>query len=168
MVEKLHPVGIGEIVVSADAEEVLVAYGLGSCVAICLYDPLAQVGGMLHALLPTPIGPRHNFGAPAKFVERGVPALLRELVALGAISSRLKTYLCGGASVLTTPVDGSPDVGQRNSQAATKALHDAGLKIQGQAVGGQAGRTVKLYVATGRVMVRSLGQPEQLLNISKS
>jgi chemotaxis protein CheD len=167
MVEKLHPVGIGEIVVSADIEKVLVAYGLGSCVAICLYDPLVQVGGMLHALLPTPVGSRHNSGAPAKFVELGVPALIRELVASGAVSFRLKTYLCGGASVLATSVDDPPDVGQRNIQAATKALHDAGLKIQGQAVGGQAGRTVKLYVATGHVMVRSLGQPEQLLKNSR-
>ena len=81
------------MVVSADPEDVLVAYGLGSCVAICLYDPLARVGGMLHALLPT-LGKNNNIAhTPTKFVEQGVPLLVNALVALGANPTRLHSSL---------------------------------------------------------------------------
>lgn len=164
MAEKLHPVAIGEMVVSADPEEILVAYGLGSCVAICLYDPLARVGGMLHALLPAPTQSNRQISTPTKFVALGVPLLLRELVDRGARSLLLKTYLCGGACVLTTLASGLFDIGQHNIQAATTALWEAKLKIHGQATGGRVGRTVKFHLVSGQVMVKSLGQPEELLS----
>ena len=44
--------GLGQIVTSRHPEETLIAYGLGSCVGIIGYDPVALVGGLLHALLP--------------------------------------------------------------------------------------------------------------------
>ena len=74
--ENLLTVSIGELAVSRAADDVLVAYGLGSCVAVCLYDPVARVAGMLHALLPNvPDGNRAN-GNASKFADQGVPLLL--------------------------------------------------------------------------------------------
>ena len=88
MIENLRSVPIGEIATSDSAKDVLVAYGLGSCVAVCLYDPVARVGGMLHALLPdAPGGASSENGrdplSAARFVDRGAPLLIETLLKLG-------------------------------------------------------------------------------------
>ncbi len=173
MINNIHAVPIGEIVTSGTADDVLVAYGLGSCIAVCLYDPVAKVGGMLHALLPsTPHSPRKDQGdartvAPsAKFVNQGVPMLIAKLVKLGARRSRLTAKLCGGARVLSAPgfeEDDILNIGKRNIQAAQNALKDANIWVKAQDTGGNVGRTVRLYIADGRVTVKSLGQGEQVL-----
>ena len=166
MADNTRAVPIGEIVVSDAAEDVLVAYGLGSCVAVCLYDPVAQVGGMLHALLPS--APNNNGNSPtpsAKFVDQGMPLLIESLLKQGARRNRLIAKLCGGARVLSAPGfdDGVLNIGERNVQAAEAALGAAGLRIQAQDTGGRLGRTVKFHVANGRVTVRNLGQSERAL-----
>lgn len=144
--------------------DVLIAYGLGSCVAVCLYDPVAHIGGMLHALLPTAPSEDGDEGKHAKFVDQGVPLLIEALLKLGAGRARLVAKMCGGAAVLSAPgLSNSHAIGERNVQAAEAALREAGLRIQAQATGGHIGRTVKLYIANGQVITRSLGQGEQIL-----
>ncbi|MBA3534916.1 MAG: chemotaxis protein CheD [Ardenticatenales bacterium] len=164
--ERICSVAIGELVVSSSPEDVLVAYGLGSCVVVALYDSVAHLGGMIHALLPTM--PQNKNPAlpemPARFVEQGVPLLLDRLTRRGAARARLQGYLCGGARILTAP--GFPDwlaVGERNVQAAEQALRVAGIPLRGQATRGTRGRTVKLYIADGRITVRTLGTEEEHL-----
>ena len=167
----IHAVPIGEIAVSDAVEDVLVAYGLGSCVAICLYDPVARVGGMLHALLPAAPNTPKNKGNPvpaapsAKFVDQGVLLLIESLSKLGARRTRLTAQLCGGAQVLSAPgfEESSLNIGERNLQAAKRALKAAGLRANAQDIGGCIGRTVRLYISSGQVTVKSLGQGEQAL-----
>lgn len=158
-------VTIGEMLVSSNPSDVMVAYGLGSCVAVCLYDPVTRVGGMIHSLLPhSPNGSSSHDGPPAKFVNRGVPALLGALKEMGALRSRLVAHLCGGAQVLAAPSRNSVlNVGDRNIAAAEQQLADLGIRIRAQATGGSTGRTVRFYLEDGRVTVRSLGQSEQTL-----
>jgi chemotaxis protein CheD len=163
--EKRRTVAIGEIVVSAAPEDVLVAYGLGSCVAICLFDPIARVSGMLHALLPSAPTRAEIDCAPARFVEQGVPLLLEAMQRVNARRLRLIARVCGGARILSAPgFEQSLNIGARNSLAAEGALRLAGLCIRSQDIGGQTGRTVKIYAATGRVTVKTLGQPERALD----
>ena len=167
MTDNLCTVPIGGMIVSDDPDDVLVAYGLGSCVAICLYDPVAQVGGMLHALLPA--ANENRRGNPTKFVDQGTPLLIESLLKLGARRSRLIAQLCGGAQLLSTlGFDGALDIGERNVLAAEAALQAAGLRVQARATGGHIGRTVRLYLATGQVTVKSLEQGERALNANKS
>lgn len=171
MADNMRAVPIGEIVVSDSDEDVLVAYGLGSCVAICLYDPVARAGGMLHALLPvTPDNPRRNKGATAlstssaKFVDQGTSLLINSLSELGARRTRLTAQLCGGAQVLSAPgfeEESTLNIGKRNIRAAESALKAARIQIKAQDTGGSIGRTVRLYIATGQVTVKSLGRGEQ-------
>jgi chemotaxis protein CheD len=164
--ENLQTVPIGEMMTSADPDDVLVVYGLGSCVVICLYDPVAKVGGMLHALLPGPTWGRKNKGKPTRFVSQGVPLLIEALAALGAKPGRLEAQLCGGAQVAMrsafnnhTPLD----IGKRNVQAARLALQAASFKMKAEATGGEIGRTVKLHIANGQVTIKTLGQQETVL-----
>jgi len=163
--ENIHSVAIGKIVASDAPNDVLVAYGIGSCVAVCLYDPTARVGGVLHALLPTVPGENsRNNGNPAKFVDQGMPLLVEALLKLGARRSRLIAYLCGGARVLSAlDLDDFLNIGERNVLAAESALQSERIRVRARATGGRIGRTVRLYVADGRVTVKSLKHGEQTL-----
>ena len=171
--ENVLAVPIGEIIVSDKAQDVLVAYGLGSCVAVCVYDPVARVGGMLHALLPEASNPvtgtkRQSSKAvrQAKFVDQGVPMLVEAVSALGGRCDRLIVRLCGGAQVLSAPgfENERLRIGERNVLAAENVLEMLGLKIKAQDTGGTIGRTVRMYIADGQVMIRSLGRGEQALD----
>lgn len=173
MANNIRAVPIGEIIVSDAAKDVLVAYGLGSCVAICLYDPVARVGGMLHALLPTnPNNPGRNNGddavtPSAKFVDQGTPILIESLATLGARRTRLTAQLCGGAKVLSAPgfeEESILNIGKRNVQAAESTLKAAGIQVKAQDTGGRIGRTVRLYIASGQVTVKSLEHKEKVLS----
>jgi hypothetical protein len=75
---RLLVVGMGELVVSADEGVTLVTYALGSCLGVAVYDPVARVGGMLHAMLPSSeVDPARAAALPALFVDTGVPELFR-------------------------------------------------------------------------------------------
>ncbi len=156
-------VQIGEMAASDSPTDVLVAYGLGSCVAVCLYDPVAQIGGMLHAMLPTAPNGR-PVGNPTKFVDQGVPLLLESLLELGARRIRLIAKLCGGAQMVGSESSKTLNIGRLNVQAVEAALEAARLKIHAQSTGGRCGRTVKFYLADGAVTVRTLQQGEQVLS----
>ena len=162
--QNVRTVTIGAIVATANPNDVLVAYGLGSCVAICMYDPEAYVGGMLHALLPSVPNNINDPENPAKFVDRGVPLLIKNLEKLGANQSRLVTYLCGGAKMLVIPgEDNQPHIGERNVKAAEDILREVDLKICGRSTGGSNGRTLKFFINNGDATVNSLGQTETIL-----
>lgn len=138
------------------ADDVLVTIGLGSCVAIVLYDAAVQVGGLAHVLLPSPALSRGSPN-PARVPQTAVPALLSEMASAGASPRRIKARLVGGASMfasLATP--GTIQMGERNIVAARQALAGAGLPLIGEAVGGDYGRTVRLHVRDGRLDVSSV------------
>jgi chemotaxis protein CheD len=155
-------VGIGECHVLSGRKGVLVAYGLGSCVAVCAYDPVAGVGGILHAMLPTN-------GAAAgekssRYVNHGIAQLLDSMTRRGASTGRLVIKLVGGARVLSLP--GAQDkfnVGARNIDSAREELARRGLPVTAADVGGNKGRTVQMNVETGQVMVRTVGSDMRAL-----
>ena len=70
-------VGLGEIKISDDPNTVLVAFGLGSCVGVGIYDSKSNIGGMLHAVLPS--ATTNNNEVPSKYVDTGIPMLIEEL-----------------------------------------------------------------------------------------
>src|SRR5215216_2104102 len=116
-------VRMGEYAFSASAGDVLVSLGLGSCIGLALLDRRASVAGLAHVVLPAAEG---RDGAPGKFADTAVPALLAAVVELGARPSRLGAVLVGGASMFSFGGSGL-DVGQRNDSAVREQL--AGLRI---------------------------------------
>ena len=138
-------------------DAVIVTLGLGSCVAIMLHDAQACAGAMAHILLPSK-SLAHDTTNLAKFPETAVPLLVDRLRQLGADPRRLVAKLAGGASMfaqLMTP--GTVQMGERNIVAARGVLRAAGIPIAAEAVGGGSGRSLRFYVADGRVEVRSVG-----------
>jgi chemotaxis protein CheD len=144
-------------------KDILITIGLGSCVAILLYDPSARVGGMAHVLLPSPALSRKD-GNPAKFPQTAVPRLLELMGERGASVRRISARLVGGASMFAgLGAPGTIQMGERNIVASRQALHQQGVAIVGEATGGDFGRTVRLWVVDGRVEVSSVAHGIQTL-----
>jgi chemotaxis protein CheD len=136
-------------------DTVLVALGLGSCVAVAIHDVGSGVGGLAHLLLSSPSasGDRET---PAKFPETGVPFLVARMRELGAASGRLRAWLVGGAAMFAPrDVPGVAAVGARNLLAVRDALDQAGVPVVAEDTGGDHGRSVYFHVGSGRVEVRS-------------
>jgi chemotaxis protein CheD len=150
-VERVIAVGLGELVVSADAQVVLTAYGLGSCVGVSAHDAGRSAGGLLHAMLPR----RRNGDANlAKYVESGVPELLERLLALGCRREHLIWRYAGGAQMLVAPgLSDRFNIGQQNVAVTQEIMAALRLRPSAQDVGGHQGRTVRLFIAGGRFTV---------------
>ena len=137
--------------------------GLGSCVAIVLHDPAAQVGAMAHVLLPNEAMSRDKTN-PAKFPTTAVPLLLAEMKSKGAQLERIRAKIIGGASMFGNLIPaGGINIGERNVTAVREVLAKTGIPIIAEDTGSDYGRSVYLYVLSGRVEVRSLRKGSRVL-----
>jgi chemotaxis protein CheD len=146
-------VGLGDLHVSKTTD--LVAYSLGSCIGICMWDPGSRVAAMAHVVLPT--APAGTVATPGKFGDTAVPALLDALKRQGADLLRVRCKIAGGAAVLKLGGGGNlPNIGARNIDAVRAALTRAKIRILAEEVGGNQGRTVRLEPPSGRILVRTV------------
>lgn len=155
-------VGMGEMQVARGAGNVLVCLGLGSCVALCAYDPFTRIGGMAHVVLPHH---EERDGAPTpKHADAAVPLLLAEMQKNGASVSRLKFKIAGGAQMSLAPgLNGLFKIGERNVEATRTAVAKVGLSIVAAETGGNKGRTVRMFLESGKVVLTSMGRESKEL-----
>lgn len=155
--------GLGERAISRNPDDVIVAYGLGSCVGISMVDPSLRLAGLLHAVLPSAASPvPMTDPVSQKYVDTGIEGMLEAMIKEGASRSRLVIRMVGGANMLIAPgMTNSFDIGTRNIDTARKTLQRLNLKFSAEEVGGHTGRTVHVYVADCRVTVRVIGQKER-------
>jgi len=155
-------VGVADCQVSNQREDVLVTYALGSCIAVAIHDPVAGVGGLLHYMLPeSAISPAKAGENPYMFADTGIPLLFRRSYECGADKRRLVVRVAGGAQVMDP--EGVFNIGKRNYLALRKILWKAGVLLQGEDVGGNLSRTVRLEVGSGRFWLRGPGSLEKEL-----
>lgn len=139
----------GEFVVSA-ATDVVLTTVLGSCVAACMRDPLAGVGGMNHFLLPG------SLAGEGVELERGVHAmelLINALLQAGARRERLETKLFGGARMMKN----LSDIGAKNGVFAGEFLRQEGITCCGSSLGGQQARRIRYWPVSGKAQQMLLG-----------
>ena len=149
-------VGIGEFVVSHASDSTIATHAVGSCIVVCVFDPVAVVAGMLHFLLPeSAINPVRAQQQPAAFADSGIPLLFQEAYKLGLTKPRATVRLVGGAEVTADQPLGMFNVGMRNVLAARSVLWKNGVLVKGELVGGSVARTVRMWAETGRVRVTS-------------
>ncbi|MFQ3574679.1 MAG: chemotaxis protein CheD [Thermodesulfovibrionales bacterium] len=125
---------------------------LGSCVSVCLYDPVLRIGGINHYMLALWNGeglpsPRYGNIAIEKLVER--------LIDLGASPNRLKAKVFGGAAVLQGS-SGLMGVGERNIIVAEDMLSDLNIPIVSKDVGGTLGRKIIFYTDTSEILLKRI------------
>jgi chemotaxis protein CheD len=152
-------VRMGELVASASAGDVLVCVGLGSCIGLALVCRRGRACGLAHIVLPESGG--READRPAKYAERGVPALVGALGALGVRPDSLDAVLVGGAQMFSMST--GMEIGARNEAAVRAALQGIGIPVTATATAGSMGRTVRVHVATGNVTVREAGANEETL-----
>lgn len=162
---EIESVGVAELKVT-DNSVVMASFGLGSCVAVVMFDPLRKVGGLAHVMLPESRGKDSGVN-PAKFADTAVGHLVDEMVGKGARQNGIRCKIVGGSKMFEIPVssagDHGPDgqqkpkhIGARNVEAVKRALKDKGIPLVGEDTGGNYGRTVRFNTSTGEVEVSSI------------
>jgi chemotaxis protein CheD len=154
-------VGVGDCLVSKDPQGLLVTYALGSCIAILIHDPVAGVGGLLHYMLPeSSIDSLKAQQRPFMYADTGIPLLFQTAYKLGAEKSRLYVAAVGGAQVMDP--HGTFNIGKRNHLAMREIFWKAGVMVRAEEVGGTNSRTVRLEIATGRILLREAEEEREL------
>ncbi|MGD9975136.1 MAG: chemotaxis protein CheD [Desulfatirhabdiaceae bacterium] len=141
--------------------DILVTHALGSCLGLMVYDPAAQVGGLLHAMLPlSKINLQKAAQNPYMFVDTGVPEMFRQLYEIGGQKSRMviKAAGCG------QPLGNSEmfQIGERNYTVLKKLLWKNNIMLEAEDVGGVISRTVYFDLSTGQVIISSKGVKKEL------
>ncbi len=155
-------VRVGELT-AGGPPAILATYGLGSCVAVLLHDRRTGIGGLAHVLLPFP-SPGRGPGSPGRYAVSAVPALVAEMLAIGASREGLVGRLVGGASMFASlAAPGSIQIGDRNIIASREALSAEGIRLVAESVGGDFGRSVELSLPGGEALVTSYAHAPELL-----
>lgn len=158
------PVSLGELKSSRTQGQVLVCYGLGSCIGMALIDPYSGAIALAHIVLPDSDLSRGTDFPPGRYADTAVPAALTELALLGAQRTRIVAKLVGGARILKGTIPGSQlDIGSKNIEATRVALARHGIPILADDIGGNYGRTMQLVAGTGKVIVSTAGRGEKEL-----
>ncbi|WP_290816095.1 chemotaxis protein CheD [Halovivax sp.] len=146
-------VGISELVVS-EGEDTLKSYGLGSCLAIALYESDSGIGGLAHTMLPDGDAVENSDAKPGKYADTAIRALLRRMVERGATYTEVEAKIAGGSDMFEFESFGD-GVGQRNTDAAREELDKLGVPLVAEDVGGTYGRTVEFTPGTGVLVVKT-------------
>ena len=150
----LVTVGIGGLEVSADRGAVLITHGLGSCIAVIVYDPRRKIGGMLHFQLPSStLSPERAAESPGTFADTGIPLLFEKMYALGSKKVDIVVKAAGGGNFHND--NGTFDIGKRNHTMMRKIFWKAQVLVAAEDVGGSKSRTARLFLDTGQVTIQS-------------
>lgn len=148
-------IGISEFVVTEG--DTLKAYGLGSCVAVVLYDEEAGVGALAHVMLPNGDESDSSDLKPGKFADTAIRAMLRRMVEEGASYTDVEAKIAGGSDMFEFESFGD-GVGRRNVAAAKEELEKLGVPLVAEDVGGSRGRTVIFDAETMDVTITTAEQ----------
>ena len=144
----------------ARGQGMLITYALGSCIGICLHDPLLKLGALIHIMLP--VNMETNRTNTMKYADTGLRETLRQMEAMGANRTRITAKIAGGAKMFET--GGSlGNIGQRNIESVHLNLKKEGIRLLKEDVGGSVARTLLFDVNTGLGCVRCYGRPELII-----
>ncbi|RLC08380.1 MAG: chemotaxis protein CheD [Deltaproteobacteria bacterium] len=137
-------------------KDMLVTHALGSCLGLMVYDPIENVGGLLHAMLPlSKINLRKAEANPFMFVDTGVPELFRKVYDLGGQKARLIVKAAGCGQPLGN--NEMFKIGERNYTILKKLLWKNNILLESEDIGGMISRTVHFDISTGQIVISSGG-----------
>ena len=155
-----HVVVVSDMKTGRDGD-FLITHALGSCLGLAVYDPVAKVGGLLHAMLPLSKINREKARAnPYMFVDTGVPVVFKTLYDMGAQKGRLIVKAAGCGNPLGK--NEMFKIGERNYTLLKKLLWKNNVLLEAEDVGGTKSRTVRFDVSTGQVTISSAGTESEL------
>lgn len=130
---------------------------LGSCVSVCLFDPILQIGGINHYMLPYWNG--QGLASP-KYGNIAIDRLTDKLISLGSNKNNLKAKIFGGGEVIETNIV-QFHIGQRNIEVARNMLEDLKIPIVSSSVGGKLGRKIEFFTFSGDVRQKYVQKTQQ-------
>jgi chemotaxis protein CheD len=138
-------------------EDMLIMTTLGSCIAACLWDRNARIGGMNHFMLPEGAGDSGRYGSYA------MELLINELMKRGATRSTLEAKVFGGGQVISGM--NTMNVGERNTTFVMDYLKTERIPIMSKDVMDVYPRKVCFLPHSGKAMVKRLAptNPDALL-----
>ena len=145
----------------AKGEGMLITYALGSCIGICLYDPLIKLGAMVHIMLP--LNMETGRKSPMKYADTGLRETLRQMELQGASRARITAKIAGGACMFEIKGGNLGNIGQRNIESVRMNLKKEGIRLLKEDVGGSVARTLLFDVSNGMGCVRSYGREEKII-----
>lgn len=145
-------IGVADLGTAAPSES-LITYALGSCIGICLRDPLTGISGMAHILLPDSRACPHDTNR-AKFADTAIEELLLRMKLQGAASWRTTAKIAGGARLFAGSL--AIDIGERNIHAVKAELARCRIPIMAEDIGSGHGRTIEFFAQDGSLHVRSI------------
>lgn len=150
-------VGMADLKV-VEHPDALTTLGLGSCVGICLYDPISKVTGMAHIMLPSSKAIRKNENV-AKFADTAIDELIKQMQLKGANKTRLTAKIAGGAQMFSfSSANDSMKIGERNAEAVRAILKSMGIPIKSDETGGNFGRTIEFFSENGKLVIKTAGK----------
>ncbi|MCD7709339.1 MAG: chemotaxis protein CheD [Clostridiales bacterium] len=156
-------VGMADLKVGK-APDILTTLGLGSCIGLTLYDPVAKIGGLVHYMLPDSTKMKNSNTNIAKFGDTGIRELLKEVVAAGASQRRLVAKIAGGACMFEMSTTTSVGhVGERNAEEAKEVLKELHIPLVAEDTGLNFGRTVELNCENGEYLIKAVGKSSKII-----
>ena len=159
MTKESRVVGIAQMAVCR-APDQLTCLGLGSCVAVILYDPGLRLGGIVHVLLPHAPNPCET---PEKYADSGTRKLFNEMLSKGAKKERMWAKLVGGAQMFPNMNLYVQDIGKMNAMEVRKALRELGVRIAAEDVEGTRGRSAYFETETGKIVIQTAFAPSKTI-----
>ena len=145
----------GRHYVTTKPDEMIVTL-LGSCVAACIRDPVAAIGGLNHFLLPESENGHwgNTVDAAMRYGNHAMETLINDIIKFGGQRSRLEFKVFGGAQVIEGV--SAQSVGQKNVEFVQGYLRNEGYDIAAEHLGGIAPRRIQYFPMTGKVQMRQL------------
>jgi chemotaxis protein CheD len=149
-----HTIGISDMKFSNVPGDILVTHALGSCVGIAIHDPVKNIGGMIHYMLPmSKIDEEKAAKNPLMFGDTGIPLLFQEIYKIGADKDSLRIVMAGGATIFEKTE--FFDIGNRNLTIARKLFWKNNILISAEHTGGNIPRTLYLEIGSGKTWLTS-------------
>lgn len=135
--------------------EMIVYTVLGSCISVCIRDPVAKVGGMNHFMLPAPKNDEARtdaWGESGRYGSYAMELLINEILKRGGLKQRFEVKVFGGGKIY----DSNVDVGANNAAWVSKYLANEGLTLVSRDVGGAWPRKIYYFTDSGRVLMKKI------------
>lgn len=153
-------VGIADMKITK-APGTLITYALGSCVGVCIYDPVLKLAGMVHVMLPINLEP--DKGHAFKYADTGIAATIKRLEAFGCVRSRMISKIAGGAKMFDIPGGSLGSIGMRNVECVRLVLKKERIRLVREDIGLKHARTLSFDANTGMGKIKSYGRDEVIL-----
>lgn len=139
---------------------VIATDGLGSCVALSLYDGRLRIGGLAHIMLPGAENADVSW-LPYQYADKALNHLLDELLNQGTCEQDMVAKIAGGASMFANSA--GQGIGELNIVGVKRLLKVRGIPLVGEDVGGACGRRVEFHLDSGKMVIRFVGKEVRII-----